>query len=91
MNLRSILEWLGGQGVSSVLIEGGGEVLASAFEGGLADEVVVFLSPILIGGADARTPVEGRGIDRVRNALKLAEPSMERIEEGFILRARVKS
>jgi diaminohydroxyphosphoribosylaminopyrimidine deaminase/5-amino-6-(5-phosphoribosylamino)uracil reductase len=73
MDLRDILRRVCELGVPSVLIEGGGQVHASAFEAGVVDEVAVFVAPLVIGGRDAPTPVEGRGVDRLADALRLRE------------------
>ena len=63
------------------MIEGGGEVLGSAFsaKGGSAsggeynivDEIYAFISPKIIGGRDAKKPVERNGINKVKDALQL--------------------
>ncbi len=45
----------------NVLVEGGGRVLGSFWEAGLADEVHVFVAPKLIGGETAPGPIRGQG------------------------------
>ncbi|MBP7865208.1 MAG: RibD family protein [Acidobacteria bacterium] len=49
-------------GCNRVLVEGGGRVNAFFVEAGLVDEVLVTLSPVLLGGAEAPTPVAGVGL-----------------------------
>lgn len=85
MDLRDILRRVCELGVPSVLIEGGGEVHASAFEAGVVDEVAVFVSPMIVGGRDAPTPVEGRGVDRLADALRLREVQIGAIGNREIL------
>jgi diaminohydroxyphosphoribosylaminopyrimidine deaminase/5-amino-6-(5-phosphoribosylamino)uracil reductase len=54
-SLRSVLEELGRRQITSVLIEGGGQVLGQAFAGELVDEVQFYLTPLIAGGPDAVT------------------------------------
>lgn len=59
----------------SVLVEGGGEVLASFVTSGLYDQVMVNCAPLLIGGKEAPTPLGGEGFA----VLELA-PRLEKLE-----------
>jgi diaminohydroxyphosphoribosylaminopyrimidine deaminase/5-amino-6-(5-phosphoribosylamino)uracil reductase len=72
-------------GVPQVLIEGGGEAHASALEAGIVDEVVAFVAPRILGGRDAKTPVEGRGVDRALQALQLKEPQVRALGGGEVM------
>ncbi|MBI4833438.1 MAG: bifunctional diaminohydroxyphosphoribosylaminopyrimidine deaminase/5-amino-6-(5-phosphoribosylamino)uracil reductase RibD [Planctomycetes bacterium] len=76
-------------GINKVLIEGGGEVLASAFEADLVDEVMVFIAPKIIGGRDAKTPVAGEGLDILKNAFTLADPEVRLIGNDILVRSRI--
>src|SRR5437899_4351278 len=49
-SLATVLKNLGKRGITSVLIEGGGEVLGQALDARLIDKVQLFLGPILSGG-----------------------------------------
>jgi len=50
MTLRKVLQELAKQGISSVLIEGGGQTLGEAFKRNLVDEVRFFIAPVIQGG-----------------------------------------
>ena len=50
-----------GQGVRSLMVEGGGETAASFLESGLISEVFMFIAPVIVGGRDAPLAVGGRG------------------------------
>ena len=50
MTLRKVLKELGKHGISSVLIEGGGQTLGEAFKRNLVDEVRFFIAPVIQGG-----------------------------------------
>ena len=78
VNLSGLLEHLGQQGVVSLLVEGGGGVLGAMADARLIDKFAVFIGPMLIGGAAARSPVEGSGATTMADVLRLdcvtAEP-----------------
>lgn len=48
--LRTVLDRLFSHGIESVMVEGGGEVLAAFLAAGLADLVVVTIAPVVLGG-----------------------------------------
>lgn len=61
LSLPAILDELGRRNMTNVLVEGGGRVLGSFFDTGLANEAVLFVAPCLIGGATAPGPLHGLG------------------------------
>ncbi len=75
------------KGIQSILVEGGGTLLGSAFEQDLIDEVKVFIAPKIIGGEEAVTPVEGKGIQKVKEAPDLKHVRMEWMEPDLLLKA----
>lgn len=87
--LGSLFADLGKRDVQVVLLEGGPTLAWSAVEDRLVDRVVVYLSPSLIGGADAPTVLEGRGFAPVGRALPLAIRSVERVGEDLRVEADV--
>lgn len=82
-NGRVDLNWLMGklgvEEITSLLVEGGGEVNASFLLGGFAHRIVFFYAPILIGGAQAAKAVGGRGISDVMKSLKLTDVNWQRV------------
>lgn len=83
--LRSVLEHLAGRGVLSVLVEGGGMVHAAMLEERLADKVVAFVAPKLLGGREAPTPVEGRGVESMVQAVTLHRLTVRQLGEDVVL------
>ncbi len=71
VGLRRALRELGRMEVTSVLVEGGGELLGSMFDARLVDRVAFFYSPVIIGGRGATTAVAGDGVAKVAQALRL--------------------
>jgi 5-amino-6-(5-phosphoribosylamino)uracil reductase len=64
VDLAAALSALRERGIERLLVEGGGGVNASFLAADLIDELAVTLCPVILGGADAPTPVEGTGFDR---------------------------
>lgn len=70
LNLQSLMKSLGEMKITSILIEGGGELAASALSSGIVDKLLVFVAPKIVGGKAAKTPVEGLGIASMADALQ---------------------
>ncbi len=83
--LSSLMQTLGCQGITSVLIEGGAEVNASALESGIVDKVMFFIAPKIIGGTDAPGPIGGEGIQHLAEAYKLRDMTVEPIDGDILV------
>lgn len=68
-SLEAVLHELGHQKVTSVLIEGGGEVLGEAFDRRLVDRVHWYVAPWIIGGD--KPAVAGKGAGSNEEAIKV--------------------
>ncbi|MCG0276914.1 MAG: bifunctional diaminohydroxyphosphoribosylaminopyrimidine deaminase/5-amino-6-(5-phosphoribosylamino)uracil reductase RibD [Thermanaeromonas sp.] len=73
----ALLKTLGEREITSVLLEGGAEVNASALENGIVDRVIVFIAPKIFGGREAPGPVGGAGISRPDEAWRLEEVEVQ--------------
>jgi diaminohydroxyphosphoribosylaminopyrimidine deaminase / 5-amino-6-(5-phosphoribosylamino)uracil reductase len=82
-SLATVLKNLGERGVTSVLIEGGSEVLGQALDARLVDKVQLYLGPILTGGSVIAFP--GRGAENAASALGLRRVSYRRIGESIYI------
>lgn len=89
VSIRSLWRRLGRMGIMSVLVEGGGETIASVLDAGVADRYAAFVAPKLIGGRGAPTPVEGKGAGSVSRALRLGLIEVTRLGGDLLLEARV--
>ena len=83
-NLKELMQRIGSEKIDSVLVESGGTLSESLLREGLADEVVAFIAPKIIGGRNAKTPVEGEGIELMGNAIKLKNKVVETIGEDIL-------
>ncbi|SET03012.1 diaminohydroxyphosphoribosylaminopyrimidine deaminase / 5-amino-6-(5-phosphoribosylamino)uracil reductase [Oceanobacillus limi] len=80
---KEVLHILAEKQISSVFIEGGGNIHASFLEQKLVDKVVLYFAPKLVGGKDAPTFLEGTGFEQMKDAINLRDTSIEKIGEDF--------
>ena len=83
--LSSLVQSLGEKGITSVLIEGGAEVNASALKAGIVDKVMFFIAPKIIGGTDAPSPIGGEGIQRLAEAHELHDVAIKSIDGDILI------
>lgn len=88
VDLKALVKSLAELNISSILVEGGGNINAGMLEENLVDKVLFFISSVIIGGRDALSPVEGKGIDKVNKAIRVKNTSISRYDdiliEGYI-------
>lgn len=89
VDLRWLLRKLGAENVTSLLVEGGGEVNASFLLQGLAQRVAFFYAPKILGGRDARKAVAGDGARRLDEILRLRDIEWRRVGEDLLLTGRI--
>ena len=82
---HDLLKKLGQKNFTSVLVEGGGRVGASAFEAKVIDKVYFFVAPKLIGGKEAPTPIDGKGIARIKSVVDLKQVEIERLGNNVLV------
>ena len=87
--LRQLCRQLARRGLQSVMIEGGGELLAAALSERLVGQVRFFVAPLLIGGQAAPGSVAGRGIARLSQAARLADLNVRKVGPDLCVEARV--
>lgn len=81
----NFLRFLGGRGCLNLLLEGGGELAASALQAGIVNKVCFFIAPKIIGGRDSRPVVGGEAVPSLEEALGLAETTCRRVGDDFLL------
>lgn len=84
-SLYALMKQLANLEISSILIEGGGETIASALVERLVDKMFVFIAPKLIGGRNAPTSVEGDGIVRIGDAIRLRDICYRRFGQDLLI------
>jgi diaminohydroxyphosphoribosylaminopyrimidine deaminase/5-amino-6-(5-phosphoribosylamino)uracil reductase len=89
LDLRWLLKTLGSENVTSLLVEGGGEVNAAFLLQRLAQRVMFFYAPKVLGGSNSRRVVAGVGAIRLDESLNLSEIEWRRLGPDLMLGARV--
>ena len=91
IDLPWLLRRLGREGVTSLLVEGGGEVHGSFFGQRLVQRAVFFYAPKIVGGRDARRAVAGNGAQMRAEMLSLHDIEWRRVGEDLMLTGLVRS
>lgn len=89
VDLRSLMELIGAEGIDSVLLEGGGELNWSALKCGIVSKVKSYIAPKILGGKDAKSPVLGIGAPSPDDAFMLADQKMTVLGEDILIESRV--
>ena len=89
VSLRLLLTRLRKMGVRRILLEGGGTLNWSMLSHGLVDEISVAISPRVLGGANAITLAEGKGVRRIKEAVKLRLMNAREYGQDLVVRYRI--
>jgi diaminohydroxyphosphoribosylaminopyrimidine deaminase/5-amino-6-(5-phosphoribosylamino)uracil reductase len=81
---------LGAREVQSLLLEGGPHLAGAFLEADEIDEARIFVAPLLTGGREAKTAVEGIGIERIAAAPRALHVDVDRLEDDVLIVARLK-
>lgn len=85
VDLAGALAMLGRMEVTSLLVEGGGTLLASFAAERLFDKVHAIIAPKIVGGCEAPTPVEGNGCADLAEALSLQNVTFEALGPDLLV------
>jgi diaminohydroxyphosphoribosylaminopyrimidine deaminase / 5-amino-6-(5-phosphoribosylamino)uracil reductase len=88
--LRPLMEHLGAMQVTSILLEGGGELHSSALRAGIVDKVWYFLAPKLIGGRAASPAIGGEGFARLEEAVTLERMQVRQLDDDLLIEGYVR-
>ncbi|MEW6600950.1 MAG: dihydrofolate reductase family protein, partial [Nitrospirota bacterium] len=73
VDLNSLMTELGKLEITSVMIEGGSSIAASALSEKIVDKVMFFTAPTIIGGVDAVPSIGGKSPSLLKDALQLRD------------------
>ena len=90
VDLKELFQRLGEMKLTNILVEGGSRVITSVIEGRIADRVMVFVAPIIIGGAGAKSPVLGTGINKISEAAEIDEIEIKRFSNDIVIEGTLK-
>ena len=85
VNLKLLMKKLSTKNIKTILVEGGGTVNWEFIKNNIFDELIVTISPYLIGGNDSTSFVEGKGFAKITNSPKLKLKSIKRLKNYLVL------
>jgi diaminohydroxyphosphoribosylaminopyrimidine deaminase/5-amino-6-(5-phosphoribosylamino)uracil reductase len=85
LDLAQALDDLGGRGVQSVLVEGGGVTHAGFLAAGLASRAALFVAPSLLGARGGTPIVDGPAVPEPGHAWRLRRPRRIPLGEDLLL------
>lgn len=85
VNIKSLLNNLGKRKIKTVLVEGGGTVNWEFIQNNLFDEILITITPFIIGGTDAITFVQGKGFDKIIKSPRLRLNTIKKLENYLVL------
>ena len=89
VDLKSLMNKLSDMGIKTMMLEGGSTLNYSMLENGLVDEVRVCVAPMIAGGVQAKTLVDGEGIDKMSDAIKLKFKKSYSLGKDMVLEYKV--
>lgn len=90
VDLNCLMKWLGEQNIDSILVEGGATLNFSMIEEKLIDKIISFIAPKLIGGNNAKTPIGGSGIEKIKDAIMLKDIKISTFDDDIMIEAYVR-
>lgn len=85
VNLKSLMTKLSTKKIQTLLVEGGGTVNWEFIKNNIFDELIITLSPYLIGGNNATSLVEGNGFAKIINSPNLKLKSVKRLKNHLVI------
>lgn len=85
-----IIDKLNSLSLKTILIEGGGSVIASALFSGCVDDIYLFVAPKIIGGKNAVPVVGGKGVDKISEAIKIKNMKVKTIGADLLITGKIK-
>ena len=89
MNISKLLKILHKKGIKKILLEGGGTINWSFLKNGLVDEMIVTISPYVLGGRNSISLVEGNGFKNLQASTKLKLKKVEKVEDELIIQYKI--
>ncbi len=85
VDLEQLLKKLKIKGINTLMLEGGSTLNFSMLKNNLIDEIRVCVAPMIVGGREAKTLVDGEGFDFMADAVKLELKKSFNLDNDLIL------
>jgi diaminohydroxyphosphoribosylaminopyrimidine deaminase/5-amino-6-(5-phosphoribosylamino)uracil reductase len=90
IDMHALMQQLGAIEITSVLIEGGSRVLASAFAAGIVDKIFFFYAPKILGGDDGVPICSGRGAELMRESIAVGNIEVHRFGDDVMIEGYIR-
>ncbi|MEX0656788.1 MAG: 2,5-diamino-6-(ribosylamino)-4(3H)-pyrimidinone 5'-phosphate reductase [Nitrosopumilaceae archaeon] len=85
VNIKKLLKTLWKLEIKKILVEGGGTINWEFVNQNLFDEIIVTITPFLVGGKDAVSIIEGKGFSKITKSRKLKLEKILHLENEMVL------
>ena len=85
VNIKKLLVILKKEGIKNILVEGGGRTNWAFVKENLVDEVIITITPYLVGGITATTLVDGNGFPTIAKSIRLRLKNITKMKNEVIL------
>jgi len=85
VNIKKLLVTLKKEGIKNILVEGGGRTNWAFVKENLVDEVIITITPYLVGGITATTLVDGNGFPTIAKSIRLRLKNITKMKNEVIL------
>jgi diaminohydroxyphosphoribosylaminopyrimidine deaminase/5-amino-6-(5-phosphoribosylamino)uracil reductase len=89
IDMNAMMELLGVMELTSLLIEGGSRVMASAFKHAVVDKVLFFYAPKILGGDDGIPICSGPGAEQMSKCIAVNEMAVHRLGDDVLIEGYV--
>jgi len=90
IDLEYLINILANMGIDSILIEGGGELIYSAFETKVVDKLSLYIAPILLGGKNSKSFIGGEGISNLKDAIQIENWTITQLSKDILIESYIK-
>jgi diaminohydroxyphosphoribosylaminopyrimidine deaminase / 5-amino-6-(5-phosphoribosylamino)uracil reductase len=90
IDLEALIYRLGTMGITSLLIEGGGHVAASALSSRIVDKILFFYAPKILGGDDGVPICQGPGPDHMDDCIQIQDILVHRFDDDILVEGYIR-
>jgi diaminohydroxyphosphoribosylaminopyrimidine deaminase/5-amino-6-(5-phosphoribosylamino)uracil reductase len=89
IDIDRLMDRLGSLGITSLLIEGGSRVVASALSAGIVEKVIFFFAPKILGGDDGIPICKGPGADVMDRCIQVKDINVRRFGDDIMIQGYI--
>jgi diaminohydroxyphosphoribosylaminopyrimidine deaminase/5-amino-6-(5-phosphoribosylamino)uracil reductase len=89
IDLDMLMDPLGALGITSLLIEGGSRVIASALSAGIVDKIFFFFAPKILGGDDGVPICKGQGADLMKDCISVKDMTVKQFGMDIMIQGYI--